>query len=215
MNERRQNHEKELNYLKGIRADLQANIRALDAYIANRKRIIELAKKMIEYSDSKKPLADLDQINEQCMEIYIWKKFFHTDNTFQAMMNSGNVELISSDSIRNMLFTLRTYYDEVETEEHHFRFDAETLLYRPWYELMDLDPQIKKYEYTKYDGRYGQNVSLSNAQFQRYLADTKFRNGFVMVDVEYSIINGILGKVKAMSEQLARAINAELEMEKK
>jgi hypothetical protein len=209
MNDEKKDRTRELHYLQNIKADMIANGIELEKYIANRNESIALARGILEHAEGK-PITDVTLLNEQIVKVYIWKKFFQSNNTFQELTKSGNLALIKNDSIKNMLLNLESLYQAVESEEAHFRFDAEVLLYEPAYNLMELNSMVKTYSYSASNGKRGKNIPLSKEHFERYLADRKVRNGFVMVDVEYSIINSILYKIEAMSAELVKTIDREL-----
>lgn len=209
MNDAKKDRARELHYLANIKADMIANIVELEKYIAIRSENISLARGILEYAEGK-PITDVTLLNEQIVKVYIWKKFFQSNNTFQELTKSGNLALIKSDSVKQMLLTLESLYQAVESEEAHFRYDAEVLIYNPAYNLMDLNSMIKTYFFSATNGKKGKHIPLNKEDFERYLADLKVRNGFVMVDVEYTIINTILYKIQAMSTQLVKTIDREL-----
>jgi hypothetical protein len=209
MNDAKKDRVRELHYLANIKADMLANGIELDKYIAIRIENIELARGILEYADGK-PITDVTLLNEQIVRTYIWKKFFQTNNTFQELTKSGNLALITSDSVKQMLLNLESLYQAVESEEAHFRYDAEVLIYEPAYNLMDLNSMIKTFSFSATNGKSGKHIPLQKKHFERYLADVKVRNGFVMMDVEYTIINRILYKIQTMSTQLVKTIDREL-----
>ena len=98
-NEIRKQRDKELHYLVNIKKDLNLNIKELDKYIAARAKAIASANTIIEHYEGK-PITDLKTFSQHTVEIYTWRKFFQINNTFQELTNSGNLTLISNDSIK-------------------------------------------------------------------------------------------------------------------
>ena len=210
-NEIRKSREKELHYLNNIKSDLQLNINEIQEYISIRTRRIESANKVIEHFEGK-PLTDLDEFNRNIINIYTWRKFYQINNTFQELTNSGNLALISNDSIKNTLLNLETLYKKLKYEEEHFRYDAEVLLYEPSYKVLDLNPVVKKYTYQVSKGKAGEDVKLPRANFELMLKDLSQKNGFVMAVYEFRVMNIQLEEMKKISEKLIVSINNEINL---
>ncbi len=202
----------EVHYLKNIKTDLKLNIAHLDKYIETRQTAINSANKIIEHYEGK-PITDLEVFNVHTVNIYTWRKFNQINNTFQELMNSGNLALISNDSIKNTLLNMESLYKEMKDEEAHFRYDAEVLLYEPQYNMMDMNPIVQNYMYQVSNGTIGERRELSKVQFDEMLKDTKQKNGFVMAVYEFTTMNGQLTAMKAMCSQLIQLIDNETKKE--
>ena len=208
-NEIRKAREKELHYLTNIKSDLNLNIKEIESYIITRSTQIESANKTIEYFEGK-PLTNLDDFNKDIVNIYTWRKFYQINNTFQELTNSGNLALISNDSIKNTLLNLESLYKKLKYEEEHFRYDAEILLYEPSYKMLDLNPIVKKYTYQMSNGKAGEDIKLPRANFELMLKDLEQKNGFVMAVFEFSVMNQQLEVMKTLSEGLITLIEKEI-----
>ncbi|MBT8282423.1 MAG: hypothetical protein KJO86_01690 [Muriicola sp.] len=211
-NEARKQREQELHYLKNLKTDLILNIAELDRYITTRNSGIESARIVLEHFEGK-PLTDLNAFAFHTTNVYIWQKFTQQDNTFQELINSGNLALISNDSIKNGLLNLQALYKKLKNEEEHFRYDAEVLLYEPSYSVLDLNPIVKNFTYQVTEGKAGENIALPRANYETMLKDLKQKNGFVMAVYEFSVMNGQFSEMKAMCEEIIRLINMEMELE--
>lgn len=207
-NDRRKEKERELLYLTNLRKDLVLNIREIDKYIADRTVCIESAKTILEHFEGK-PITDVAAFNNLCMPIYNWQRFYQVDNTFQELISSGNLTLISSDTIKTLLFNMESQYKVNKAEEDHFRFDTEVLIYQPLYELLDLKLMVES---------VGMQVGrqplilrpLPASLFNNYLKNIKLKNGFTSAVFEFTVLNDHLVHMKEMSEQLIEAIDLEL-----
>ena len=89
-NEDQKLRNQELHYLKNLKTDLNLNISELDKYIDIRNSRIESANYVLEHFEGK-PLTDLNAFAFHTTNIYIWQKFSQHDNTFQELINSGNL----------------------------------------------------------------------------------------------------------------------------
>jgi hypothetical protein len=208
-NEVRKVRNKEIHYLKNIKTDLQLNIENIDRFIETRNKQIQSASTVLEYYESK-PLQDLDNLSNNLLNVYIWKKFYQINNTFQELTNSGNLALISNDSIKNSLLNLDAMYKELKGEEEHYRYDTEVLLYEPSFRILDLNPITKKFTYNVTNGQAGENAALSREDFEKLLKDLNHKNGFVMAVYEFTVMNGQLEAMKQMSIQLLQIIDEEI-----
>jgi len=208
-NETRKTREKELHYLTNIKSDLQLNINEIQDYIDIRTARIVSANKVIEHFEGK-PLTNLDDFNSDIVNIYTWRKFYQINNTFQELTNSGNLALISNDSIKNTLLNIETLYKKLKYEEEHFRYDAEVMLYGPSYKILDLNPVVKKYTYKVSNGQAGENIDLPRANFELMLTDLEQKNGFVMASYEFSFMNGQLEGMKSICKDLIEIIDKEI-----
>jgi len=200
---------KELHYLKNIKTDLLLNIKNINNFIATRDSQIQSSNVILEYYEGK-PLTNLSDFSNHSVNVYTWKKFYQINNTFLELTNSGNLALISNDSIKNSLLNIDALNKELKGEEEHFRFDSELLLYEPSFRILDLNPVTKKFTYDVSNGQAGENVELPRANFETILKDLKHKNGFVMAVYEFTVMNGQLNGMKEMSEELIRLIDNEL-----
>jgi hypothetical protein len=208
-NEARKLRSQEIHYLENLKTDLNLNIAELDEYIAVRNSRIESANKVLEHFEGK-PLTDLNDFAFHTTNIYIWQKFTQQDNTFQELVNSGNLALISNDSIKNGLLNLQSLYKKLKNEEEHFRYDAEVLLYEPSYAVLDLNPIVKNFTYQVSKGQAGENITLPKANYEAMLKDIKQKNGFVMAVYEFSVMNAQFNEMKEICNSIITLIENEL-----
>ncbi len=208
-NEAKKDRTRELNYLKNIKNDLLLNNTNIDNFIKKRETQIQSANTVLKYYEGK-PLIDLADFSRNCLNVYIWHKFYQNNNTFLELTNSGNLAFISNDSIKNSLLNLDALYKELKGEEEHYRFDTEMLLYEPSFRILDINPVTKKYIYDASNGQAGEDLELPRENFENLLKDLKHKNGFVMAVYEFGVMNGQLGAMKDMSEQLISLIDNEV-----
>ena len=164
-NEANKRREKELHYLTNIKTDLYLNIKQIDSYITKRNEQIESASTMLQHMEGM-PIMDINVLNAHALNIYTWQTFFQINNTFQELTNSGNLTLITNDSIKNALLDIDSQYKKLKAEEDHFRFDTETLLYKPLYRILDLNPAVINYTFHASNGQAGENIKLNEAQYE-------------------------------------------------
>jgi hypothetical protein len=208
-NEARKLREQEVHYLVNLRTDLELNIAELDMYIETRNSRIASANKVLEHFEGK-PITDYNEFAMNTTNIYVWQKFTQQDNTFQELVNSGNLALISNDSIKNGLLNLQALYKKLKNEEAHFRYDAEVLLYKPSYEVVDLNPVVNGFLYQATDGKVGELKELPKDDYNAMLLDLRQKNGFTMAVYEFYVMNLQFNEMKALCHKIIGMINREL-----
>ena len=213
MNDLRKERVRELGYLENIKTDLKLNISEMDKFLAVRNNNIQSAAKILEHFDGK-PIEDYTAFNQLGVGIYNWQKFYMTNNTFQELVNSGNLAIISNHKIKSKLLDIEATYKKMKSEEDHYRFDTEKLIYEPLYEMMDLNPLVQNYVFQESKGQAGKDVVLTSQYFEAYLKNTKLKNGFVMTILELETMNGQMQALKAQSEALIVSIDEEIKADK-
>ncbi|KAA3641407.1 MAG: hypothetical protein DWP95_06890 [Proteobacteria bacterium] len=207
-NDARKSRVKELHYLQNIKSDLIVNIAEMQNYLTDRTEKIAAAKRILEHFEGK-PLDDLSRFNADGVNIYSWQKFYQSNNTFQELLNSGNLAIISNDEIKNHLLDIEALYKKMKSEEEHFRFDTETMIYTPLYALMDLNPLVKNVEFTVSQGQSGESTPLPEDYFNDFLKSQPLKNGFVLTVLELNTLNAQMQKMINMSQALIEIIALE------
>ncbi|MBP7371141.1 MAG: hypothetical protein KA902_06835 [Arenimonas sp.] len=209
MNDLRKERVRELGYLDNIKTDLKLNIKEMDKFLAVRNNNIQSAAKILEHFDGK-PIEDYTAFNQLGVGIYNWQKFYTSNNTFQELVNSGNLAIISNVKIKNQLLDIEALYKKMKSEEDHYRFDTEKLIYEPLYEMMDLNPLVQNFAFKISKGQSGKDVVLTGQYYDAYLKSIKLKNGFVMTILELETMNGQMQQLKAQSEALIVSIDDEM-----
>jgi hypothetical protein len=209
-NDLRKDRIKEIHYLKNIKTDLNINLLEMDRYLEIRTENIEAAKRIIEHFEGK-PITDFTAFNADGVKIYSWQKFYQNNNTFQELVNSGNLALLSNDSIKKKLLDIESLYKKMKSEEEHYRFDTESVIYGPLYELMDLNPMVSNFEFYASNGNSGTDVALTSEYFSEFLKNKKLKNGFVLTVLELTTLNQQMREIKQMTEELILSIDQEIQ----
>jgi hypothetical protein len=201
-NDLRKARVRELQYLRNIKADLEANLVKVNDIIALRARSMEAAQRVIAKINGE-PIEDWKAFSNDRIAVYVWTPYYPINFTFQEMMSSGSLGQLTNDSVKTSLLVLESLFKQAKAEEEHFRFDAEELIYKPVYELMDLEPTLNIY--------MGKEVVMRQEDYAPYFADNRVKNGFLMATLEFSTMNRQLSEVRKISEELTGMIDRELE----
>jgi len=200
---------KEVQYLENLKTDLNFTIIELEQFIEVRNSQIASANKVIEHFNGN-PITDPNDFNRNIVNVYMWKRFFQINNTFQELTNSGNLAIISNDSIKNGLLNMESLYKKIKYNEDHFRYDAEVTLYNPSYGMLDINPMAENYLFQVSNGNIGSLRELQKSKFDAMLTDIRQKNGFAFAILEFTGMNLQFESMKSMSENLIRIIDYEL-----
>jgi len=210
-NEQRVQRSIEIRYLKNLRVDLMINIQELDQFIAIRSSRVESAEKIISFFEGK-PLEDLEDFNYHNIHTHLWQKFYQNDNTFQELINSGNLGIISNDAIKDSLMDLQLLYKKMKSDEDHMRFDFEGYVFKPFFDTVDIRPMTKNYVYKLTDGQAGERAVLSRDAIEKLLQDMTYKNGFTLAVFMQNVINAEFEEIKSESIRLVELIDRELSL---
>jgi hypothetical protein len=201
---------KELNYLKGIKSDLHLNLLELNAYKLKRETSVKSAEIILDFFEEEITI-DPNEFNFHNLNVQVWYPIKKNDNTFQELINSGNLAIISNDSIKNTLLNLQLGYKQISFLEEHLTYDFENYMYPIYFSITDLKSDIENYTFQVSNGEEGINKKLSEEKIKLLLKNQTFKNGFMLsvftnnkLIIEYETM--IL-----MTEKLIVSIDTELE----
>ena len=129
-NEGRKERNKEINYLKNLKVDLQNEVLNSEDFVAYHFRKVQACSKLIN-GDAPKNIQEVQDYTDTYETIFGWKDFVPNNNTFKELLSSGNLSLIKNDSIKNGLLELEKNYASIAGSEYHMRREYEEYLYDP------------------------------------------------------------------------------------
>jgi hypothetical protein len=204
---------KELKYLKGIKSDLNLNLNELKNYKIARETSVNSAEIILGFFEEENTI-DPNQFNLHNLNVQIWYPFKKNDNTFQELINSGNLAIISNDSIKSTLLNMQLGYKQIIFLEEHLTYDFENYLYPIYFSISDLKSDIGNYTFQKSKGTEGVNSDLSEEKIKKLLNNQTFKNGFMLTVFNNSQLILEYNKMTLMTEKLIISIESELEKDK-
>lgn len=208
-NDARKDRAREMDYLHNIRDDVTANIAQMDDYLQTRDAQVAAAQRILAHYNGR-PIEDASAFNADSIAIYNWKRFYLGDNTYQELLGSGNFALLTNPGIKDGLLDIEAMYRKLKGEEDHFRFDSETLLYKPLYATTDVDPMMQDYSFRMSHGQSGRADALRPEDFTPLLENLEAKNGFWMAILEFGTMNEQMAVMRDRSRELLAEIDAEL-----
>lgn len=209
-NEARLEREREMRYLQNLSADLEYTVREIDRFIATREERIAAGQRIIDYFNGE-PVEDLRDFAYDNVFVQVWQRYYQNINTYEELVNSGNLGLISNQGIKNGLMDLDLLYEKMKGDEDHMRFDFEGYVYAPFFDAVDIEPMSENFAYRITGGQAGSEPPLSRNDVDKLLSDLRFKNGFTLVVYMMRTINGQFGEMREIAVGLIDQIERELE----
>jgi hypothetical protein len=122
------------------------------------------------------------------VSIFNWQRFYLEDNTYRELVSSGNFALLANSRVKRGLLEIEALYGQMKSEEDHYRFDTETALYKPIYDVMDTEAVTADAEFQMSGGKSGRRAVTAET-FAPMLRNNTIKNGFVMTTLEYGTMN--------------------------
>lgn len=129
-NENRKLRLQEVKYLKRVQSDLLAELENNAEMMVHRSEKAKAASLLLSYP---KPYS-VDEFKAFAITLdraLFWEAFLPTNNTYKELLSSGNLNIISNDSLKNCLLELDKMYTTVSNNENHMRREYEHYLYDP------------------------------------------------------------------------------------
>ena len=209
-NEERLERQREAVFLANLKVDLQFTVRELDRFIEARERRIESGQRIIDYFNGR-PLDDLNDFAFNSIFVQTWQRYYQNINTYEELVNSGNLGVISSQPIKSSLMDLGLLYEKMKGDEDHIRFDFEGYVYAPFFETVDIEPMSENYAYVISQGQVGSEMPLSRDAIETLLGDIRFKNGFTLVVYMMRAINSRFAEMRTTAVDLIEQIDRELD----
>jgi len=208
-NEESKTRIKEIKFLTGIKSDLNLNLIELKNYTSTRETSVNSAKTILDIFNNKKELIS-DEFNFHSLNIQIWSPFKRNNKTYQELINSGNLAIISNDSIKNLLLNMELSFKQIEFRESHMYNDFENYMFPIYFSTADLESDISNYNYQVSKGTQGDTTELSKEKIELLLKNQTFKNAFVLSLFNNNLVIDEYKKMKDITEKLLDIINSEI-----
>jgi hypothetical protein len=210
-NEQRLERKKELQYLESLKTDLGVNVTELEKFIADRQSRLDSAHVIMGHFEGK-PVSSLEDFAYNNIHVMAWTKFYQNNNTFQELVNSGSLSILSNQEIKSRLMDLELLYKKMKSDEDHMRFDFEGYMYDPLFVNVDVDPMQRNYVYRLTSGALGDQPALSRGDVDKILASIKMKNGFAMAILMLGTTNDELKEIQVKTRELIELIDEEMSL---
>jgi len=128
-NENRKLRQTEIGYLINLKSDLIKERENNTKYRLHRLEQAKNASFLINLESQPETIEDALDFTIKFDQVTFWVAYVRSNNTFKELISSGNLSLISNDSIKNSLFEIDEAFSQGEILENHMRREYEHYLY--------------------------------------------------------------------------------------
>lgn len=124
----RANRKLEAKYLRSLKADLEADLIGIEQFKLERHVKYTSGIELLEFHtpETGRELRTFDSLT---WRLFVWREYNPNTNTSDELISTGNLSLISNDSIRNGLLNVLQANKEIANLLHHTRREYEQYLY--------------------------------------------------------------------------------------
>lgn len=197
---------REIKYLKNIKIDLYKDIENLEYNIEFREKKSKGTEKIIEQINGML-IEDMSETAYNVVNTLYQEKFEPSNVTYNDLVSSGNMNLISNDSIKMDLFELSLLYQRNSYGIDHETKEYEEFISKPIYKFVDIERMKPVFLGIK----TAEEVNLSEKDFEELFKSKEYKNGCVVSNWTTEEMLDIYKKIKTKSERIIKLIDMELE----
>ncbi|MBL7981874.1 MAG: hypothetical protein JNL52_08715 [Flavobacteriales bacterium] len=178
----RQDRQKETKYLAGLKADLQVDLVELQNFMQD-KEVKRSSAVMLLSMEDPVTAEEVQRMDSIIWRVFEWRKFVPSTKTLDELTGSGNLSLITNDSIKAMMLDVSQHYAEIGVYIEHMRREYDHYLYDRSAAMREMAPFADLEHWAKTD-TMRRTVSATEAelaaltdQTRALLHDLSFRNG--------------------------------------
>jgi len=192
---------RETKYLSNIVLDLKKDISRLDFLIEFRKERLIGDQELIEHMNGNK-INDLSKLSKYVANSLMENNFSPNNTTFLELSNSGNLNLISNDSIKFFLLELEEIYKTNRLNIEHETFDYREYISKPVIKNINVDQLFSIYLGTKTIEE--QKITLDD--FSTLLESRAYKNGLYIMSLMSNSYISEYEKIKTKSKKIIRMV---------
>ena len=197
---------REVEYLKNIKLDLIKDIENLNYNIDFRKKKSLGIKKLISQINGQ-PIQDLNETAYNVLLSLYQEKFQPSNVTYNDLVSSGNMNIISNDSIKIYLFELSLLYQANSYNNEHETSEYEQNISKPIFRLTDIERMKPIFLGLK----TAKQVNLLEVDFNGLFESQEYKNGCVVLSWTSEAFIESFEKIKSKSLRLLELIDLELQ----
>ena len=206
-NENRKNKIIENTYIENIKTDLIINLVSLEKFIAKREETVKSVGVILEFFNEQRPL-DINEFNFYCLTVMDWNPFEQHDNTYQELLNSGKLSILTNKTIKDSLQNMQTSFKSIQFIESEMEEDYERYLYEPFFSTIDLETSLKGYNQIQTIKK--DIPKLDSLNVQLLMKNKTFKNGFVLADFNSKNLIEKYSNIRIRTKKLIELIDDEL-----
>ena len=195
----------ELKYLKNIQQDLQKDLARLSYLLNFRKERLKGDHKLIEHINGAS-IVDVTETTKNVVNSLMEQRFSPNNNTYKELSNSGNLNLISNDSIKSLLLELEELYKTNTFGIEHETYDYREYISKPLIEYIDYEQLTPVFLGEKTIQEQG----ITTESFDALFKSRAYKNGLYIFSLTSTDMISFYEKIETKSKQIITMIQKEL-----
>jgi len=204
-NNKRIETEREFKYLKNIRLDLKKDLENLEYNIDFRRKKSLGTEKLISQINGQ-PIQDLNETTYNVVNTLYQERFQPSNVTYNDLVSSGNMNLISNDSIKIHLFELSLLYQQNLFNIEHETAEYEENISKSIFRLTNIE-QMKPVFLGE---KTVEQVNITKEDFKALFESVEYKNGCVVTKWTSEGMIELYINIKRKSESLIGIIEREM-----
>ena len=204
-NNKRIETEREFKYLTNIRLDLKKDLENLEYNIDFRRKKSLGTEKLISQINGQ-PIQDLNETTYNVVNTLYQERFQPSNVTYNDLVSSGNMNLISNDSIKIHLFELSLLYQQNLFNIEHETAEYEENISKSIFRLTNIE-QMKPVFLGE---KTVEQVNITKEDFKALFESVEYKNGCVVTKWTSEGMIELYINIKRKSESLIGIIEREM-----
>jgi len=195
----------ELKFLKNIQLDLEKDLSSLSFLINFRKERIKGDSKIIQHINGA-PIKDITEVTKNVVNTIMEQRFSPNNNTYVELSSSGNLNLISNDSIKSLLLELEALY-----KLNNFGIDHEAFDYREYIsKSLAKHTNLEQLTPVFMDEKTIEEQGITRESFKALFESPEYKNGIYIIGLTSKDMITLYEDIAAKSRQIIAMIQKEL-----
>ena len=194
----------ELKFLKNIQLDLEKDLSSLSFLINFRKERIKGDSKLIQQINGA-PIEDITEVTKNVVNTIMEQRFSPNNNTYVELSSSGNLNLISNNSIKSLLLELEALYKLNNFGIDHEAFDYREYISKPLAKHVNLEQLTPVYLNEKTIEEQG----ITTESFKTLFESKEYKNGLYIISLTSKDMITLYEDIDSKSKQIIAMIQKE------
>ena len=204
-NNKRIEKDREIKYLTNIKLDLLKDIESLEYNIDFRQKKTLGIEKLINQINGQ-PIKDLNETTFNVINTLYQERFQPSNVTYSDLVSSGNMNLISNDSIKIYLFELSLLYQQNLFNIEHETAEYDENISKSIFRLAD----VERMKPVFLGEKTIEQVNISEEDFKALFESLAYKNGCVLAKWTSEGMIEMYQNINNKSKRLIELINSEL-----
>jgi hypothetical protein len=196
---------REIKYLTNIKLDLLKDIESLEYNIDFRQKKTLGIEKLINQINGQ-PIKDLNETTFNVINTLYQERFQPSNVTYSDLVSSGNMNLISNDSIKIYLFELSLLYQQNLFNIEHETAEYDENISKSIFRLAD----VERMKPVFLGEKTIEQVNISEEDFKALFESLEYKNGCVLAKWTSEGMIEMYQNINNKSKRLIELINSEL-----